>query len=686
MTQINKIIGQDLTVGIIKSALTKFNNKNGCIVGISGETGLGKTHILQYYFRELSGTTNYKCIFVENQAPIGSFKIGSIQPLNLFTRTVQLLFDKNYITAQKRLAMNMGMTALASIPLVGDIFYAVKEMAKDWRQYKREKSSEMTKKVSNAVADYFDSISSFTEKQPLILFFDDMHWADAQSLELLGLFLENISTMPLLIIFSYKKSIIDNQAPPLLSFLTKYDNSKNFLTAGLEPLNIDNIRTLSKLYINGYQPNSTFEQWLYEKTYGVPGIISEYLTFFAKNPPFNNDGSLIDNFENTNFFPESFNNIFSQAIVNLSDDEKNLLAVCSSEGREFTAYVITHLLNTDLITTIKRLKSLQVKTGIIKSTGARQRYGVMTTVYEFSQAYYHSYFENTLEYEESVSLHGSIASYLKQKYDQTTSQNIKNELAPYVAAHSSQSGDDETARKMLLVAAKDAEEKGSREMVQEAYEQYRILNPEGTDNSDISPEMLTFQNMLESQIMHIPGLNGSLEYNQGSDSNFPIDFNYVRRSVVDEYHNGKYDKAADLAITYLNTHLTTIKPSDQVQLLTLAAKSYIETANFESANRYCIQASEIIKNYKEPIPECLLLNTTALLMAAQGRMEESFDLLKQAAKKSVALPSEIRLLTLSNIALLMKRQADPKAEKYIMGIRKLAKQLNFEEFERDVIN
>ena len=34
----------------------------------------------------------------------------------------------------------------------------------------------------------------------------------------------------------------------------------------------------------------------------------------------------------------------------------------------------------------------------------------------------------------------------------------------------------------------------------------------------------------------------------------------------------------------------------------------------------------------------------------------------------------------------MKRQADPKADKYITGIRKLAKHLNFEEFERDVIN
>lgn len=686
MLKTNKIVGQEFAKGWINNAIANLNNKKGSIIAISGETAMGKSTLLNFYYEELMNHPQIRPIYVENQAPIGGFKIGSLQPLYSFSRVIQQLFDKKNVTAEKKFAVNVGMTALASLPLIGDVFYAVKEIGRDWRQYKRDKSSDVLENVNSAVADYFDSICAFADKQPLVLLIDDMHWSDPQSIELLSLLTENIHNTQIVIIVTYKQSIIENQATSLLGYFNKYQNSINLQNTGLESFNHDNVRSLSKLLIRDYKANSEFEEWIMKRTYGIPGMVSEYLNFFNINSPFKSDGSLIDNFENSNFVPENYQSIFSTSIENLDEDEKNLLAICSAEGREFTAYVVSDLLNTDIITTIKRLKNLQTKTGIIKSTGARQRYGVMTTVYEFSQAFYQSFFENSLEYEESVSIHGQIASLLKSKFDSTNNNSLRTELAPYLAAHSIQSGDEETARKMLLETARFAEETGSGEIINEAFNQFKYLNSDNSKNEDLSPDMIAFKGLLTDKSQNVNAQHLNIENNETDKSNYPVDFNFIRRSIVEDYHNDLYSKAADLAISYLNTHEKTLKPSDQIQLLSLASKCFIELDDFQSASRYLNQADNILKNYNEPTSECLLLNTQAVLLVAQGRISEASELMKLAAKKAVQLPSELQLLTLSNITLIMDKMKDTKSDKFVNAIRKLSKRLNFEEFEMDVLN
>jgi len=680
-----KMIGQDKIVNSFNRLIVDLLSGKGGIIAISGETGMGKSFMLENLYSSTENHKELKSVLVENQAPIRDFKVGNIQPLMPFTKAVREMFDKSG-SAQKKLAINIGMTTLASLPLIGDVFYAVKEYGRDWRQYKREKSSESSKKMNSTVADFYDTLISYSDKEPLLLMFDDMHFADELSIELIETLSEKIIDYPIGIVFSYQPSLIEANLHLFIEKAANTDEKQCIRIEELVPLTKEQIREYCKAGIQNYYANSEFEDWLYLKSHGIPGILSGYITHFNKYSPFNENGTLKDSFDNSSAFPENVNNVIANTMEELTEEDINLLAVCAAEGFEFSAYLIAYLLNTDVITAIKRLRRIQLNHFIIKSTGAKMKYGVKTTMYEFSQTYYHKYFENVLEYEEKLSIHGQIAAFLKTKFDETANKGLRNELAPYIAAHSMVSGDEKTAKEMLVQSAKAANEVESKEIIKKAYEVYQNISTDKTDDTE-NPDNIIFKELLDRSLLQVPaieiGKDGSENSNENS-ANYPIDFNYVRRAVVDEYHKGNLSKSIEVADTYINSHGETLKPSESAQLLSIISRSYLALDDIENASLYIEKAADLLKDYKEPVPESFVLNVSAIIDMKNGDNETAYLKLQKAAKKSINLPPEIRLITLSNIAILLRSIDDKKAEKYLSAVRRMAKQMNYDELAFDV--
>jgi hypothetical protein len=680
---------------LFKRCISNARQGKGSILCVTGEIGFGKTHTLNTFAIECttkgSGITG---VYIESQAPIGKFNIGNIQPLLPFTRAIEYLIEGKNLSAEKKFAKNMVMTALASMPVVGDAFYFVKETAKDWRRFKKEKSSDKVRKVSTATADFYDTLCAYADKEPMVLLMDDMHWCDAQSVELLNLFAENIDTIPLVIVLSIRKDILQSHAFPMLSFMDKHINkTDNVQEVELGIFSREQLSSIVKYFMPNYHSNKEFEDWLFAHSYGVPGVVVEYIRYFLENNPFNVDGSLKVDFSKADFLPSTVQSAFSQILTKLNEEERNILATCSSEGREFSALIISDLMNTDVLSAIKKFRHLQDKTGIIKSMGAHVRYGVKTTLYQFTQAFYHSFFEKSLEYEEHIALHGQIAALLKKKYEEAEEDDIREQIAPYLAAHSSESGDEETTKSMLLFTAQAAQKYGSAEIIREAYDDYvnvgKIERNFEHDNNDINPEQIAFQEMMRATTGYQQQeQNGSVP-TENNETFMPevnyVDFATVRKAIVKDYHLEKYSEAANLALSYLEGHDSEISNPEKAQLLALSAKSYIEIQNFKEAENTLTKALALIETFSDDVSECFVLNTCALLYLSQSKHKDAYDYLEKAAKKAMNLAPELRLLTISNIAKVLKELSPENAGKYINAAHKLSSELNFEEFASEAL-
>lgn len=688
------LIGIEKHIKLINDRLIDLKSNKGGIFCISGEEGYGKSNLINRIAESAAEKSKeVKVSITQNQAPIGNFNLSQIQPLLPFTKTMEKLLTGetfNKSSALSHFLKNAGITMLASVPLIDTVFYAVKELGRDWRDYQKDKFSEIQNKSKNStIKDFFDSFLSIANKSPLVICIDDFQWADVPSIELLNLFADNISKIPVILVLAYRKSVLDSIASPMLEFINNKIDNIDIFNIELKEFGKEEISHLAKIYIQNYKVNITFENWLVDNTYGVPAVVIEYLKYFAENNPLNEKGDLIENFYNQDFLPSNIYVNFSKSIENLSEDDRNILSICSAEGREFTALVSSQLINKDILTTIKKLKHLQIKTGIIKSIGAHNRYGVKTTIYEFTQAFYKKYFEDNLEYEEKVALHGQIASILKQKYYEADSDAIKSQIAPYLAAHSVESGDNETAKSMILQSAKTAKEFGNKEIVEELFERFNSL-----DSSEIpdesNPDYLAFKEIITNVGDKVNTIDNGLPvaeetgFNSNQGSVNSQDFSSARKIAVEYYHKKKYGEAADYSLNYYNKNELDLRLAEKSQLLSIAIKSYIELNDLNSADRYAEIALKLVSDNNDPIAECFIMNTLAIYKYYKNDMNTAIEYLKRAANKSILLSPELKLLTITNIALISEEIEPQKSKTYYNSIRRLSNQLQFEFFAEDV--
>ncbi|MBI5324813.1 MAG: AAA family ATPase [Ignavibacteriae bacterium] len=677
---------------LFQNRLNELKKGKGSIICISGETGFGKTHLLKY-FHDAAGSVSKPAptsVFVQCDAPIGTFKIGNLQPMLPFSRAIEKILSKTKEekSAEKKFAKSIGMTILATLPIAGEVFYAVKELSKDWRQYKKDKSSLTFNKINTVTAEYYDSIVSFTDNIPLVILIDDIHWCDIQSVELLSHLATNILKIPLLIVVAFRTSILQSHASPLNNFIKQFQSEKNSVFfIELNGFSKEHVKKYIKLSLKNYKDNEKFEEWIYSQTDGIPGSINEFIRYVESRSPFDEKGNLKSDFLADSNIPTSVQTAFSQSVGNLSDEDTNILAICSMEGREFTAYIISQLLNTDILTAIKKLRSLQNRTGIIRSVGTQLRYGIKSTTYEFTQAYYHNLFEKSLEYEEYIALHSQIASILRQRYEDTESETLKQEIAPYLAAHSAESGDKETAKSMLLIAAQSAEKFGNSGIIQEYYNNYTSIDKTEISENESNPEEEALKDLLrKSQLSNYDFESKNEIDNESGNESKPEsqDFLAIRKTIVDYYHKGNYNSAADLALSYIDSQSGGLTISDKSQLYALIIKSYIESGDLEKAETYCNTAINMIENNPDIVGESFLFNVCSILYSIKKQDEKALWYLSEATRKAMSLPPELKLLTLTNIALLTEKNKSGNSGKYFDAARKISYALNFNEFASDV--
>jgi len=115
-------------------------------------------------------------------------------------------------------------------------------------------------------------------------------------------------------------------------------------------------------------------------------------------------------------------------------------------------------------------------------------------------------------------------------------------------------------------------------------------------------------------------------------------------------------------------------------------KCYTELADYTAADKYAEQAIKLINSIKEPIADCFVMNAVALYYYAIHNEEEANKMLRTAAEAVIYLPQEMRLLTLSNIALILNKYSKTNSNKYLNAIRKLSRNLRFEELATDVFD
>ncbi len=695
MEQQHIIIQRAKTLDILHSSADRLKKKQGSVIFLSGETGFGKTTLLRVFEQASQKQDKALVSMAACQAPVGTMQVGMLQPLGPFLRLIEeLKSSESVMTPKKKLAINIGMTLLTSVPYFGDLVDAVKEINRDVQLYKNEKEKTEGKKEEQEKKDlyleFFKTLTEWSGKSPLILILDDMHWCDAESALLIEKLVENINTLPILLVIAYRRSIAEETLSPLLSVLrTVKDNGASYRFCEVEAFSTSEVHELCVRILPQYTGNAAFESSLYDKTSGIPSVVTEYVRYFAKVTPFKEDGSVKEEFTRGDLLPSSVHAAFSKLIENLNEEEIMLLSLCAAEGVESSAFIISKLLNTDIVTAIRRIKRVQAKTGVLRSLGPHERYGIKTTLFEFTQTFYREYFEKSLEFEEKTAIHSQMMHVLQEQAE-GLDEVQRSKITPYIVAHANGAGEKEVVQHGLLEIAQTSQHMSLPSMSGFALQQYDANIQQLSVIGEETPiDMKLQRTRIGAELREDFGMSvltqEQAEYHEQkgeSDSEEQLhetvkaDSAAMEREMISLCDEGSYEQALNQGNEFLGLHAGSIPKRDEAMISLLMARISLIVGETERAEVFLKETGNIQEKIQDPIINCLLDNAYATYHLAMKEDVPAWKYLQKAAQSSVELGREYQLLTIANIATLLSGTRKSEANKYKKAAQTLAKALN----------
>lgn len=176
----------------------------------------------------------------------------------------------------------------------------------------------------------FDAAAGFlfaaAQRQPLLLVFDDLHWADPASLQLLDFVLRAVDDVPILIVGLLRAEEGERDTRALLIELANHPRTVSLSLGGLSVADVERLVTLAV----GWGPGTELLQAFHRQTAGNPFFVAELLRLLIIE-------GTIDDVAATNLetlLPKGVQDVLQRRLGRLSAAARSLLDGASILGLE----------------------------------------------------------------------------------------------------------------------------------------------------------------------------------------------------------------------------------------------------------------------------------------------------------------------------------------------------------------
>ena len=252
------LIGREQEIGLLLNRWRLARENEGQVVLLNGEPGTGKSRILSGLRENLENERAFATTFQCSPYHINSAFWSSIDHLE---RVLKFTRDES---PESKLDKLEALLVVDYHRPVGDVRFIASILSIPYEERYGKLAMTPQKFKDETLRSLVDLTEAVARKRPSLMLFEDLHWADPTSLEMLDLLIDRVRTVPLLIVLTHRPE-----------FQSRWSQHAHVSSLNLSKLTkTQSAAIVAKLTQGKALPGDLLEQVL-NKTDGVPLYVEE---------------------------------------------------------------------------------------------------------------------------------------------------------------------------------------------------------------------------------------------------------------------------------------------------------------------------------------------------------------------------------------------------------------------------
>jgi DNA-binding NtrC family response regulator/tetratricopeptide (TPR) repeat protein/class 3 adenylate cyclase len=331
--RITRLVGRNAEMQLLRDRLDAVMAGQGQAVGIGGEPGIGKSHLLYEFHQSLA---DRDVTYLEGQCVSYATTIPYFPVLEILRSSFRVsdTDTSESVTDKVRRGLEvLGMPASEAAPYILHLLGI------------KEATDHLAALSPDAIkARTCDTLTELTVRssrhRPLVLAVEDVHWIDTASQTYLAALLESLTGAPLLLLMTYRPGY----RPPSA-------DKSYFTQMALQPLSREDSLKVVQAVLETERIPDPIARVILTRAEGNPFFLEELARVVGEHgdaPP--------------QAVPQTLEEVLLARIDRVPEDRKRLLQTASVLGREFPIRLLRELwdMNTDLDSQLRDLTRLEL--------------------------------------------------------------------------------------------------------------------------------------------------------------------------------------------------------------------------------------------------------------------------------------------------------------------------------------
>lgn len=412
-------VGREKELAELQEGLQNAIAGQSLLLCVAGEAGIGKTTVVEQFLDEvtISGRTS---LIARGQC---SERLAGTEAYLPFLEVLEGLLKADADVSVAKLMREKAPWWYVQVASLSPDDPANAGILADVQNATQER-------VKRELATFLQEVSS---KRPLLLFFEDLHWADVSSIDMLAYLATKFDAMRLLIITTYRPEELLLTKHPFLQIKPDLLSRGQCREISLGFLPQQEIAHYLTLEFPGHTFPKSFAKLIHDKTEGSPLFMVDLLRDLKNREVIVEEEErwqLAQSVEDIKLeLPDSVKGMIERKIQQLGENDHRLLVAASIQGFEFDSCVVGRVLETDEEEVEDRLQILERDHRFVHFIDEDEFPDrTLTLRYRFIHALYQNELYDTLTHTKRVRLSRKAAETLEQFYGEESSK-VASELA-----------------------------------------------------------------------------------------------------------------------------------------------------------------------------------------------------------------------------------------------------------------